>query len=307
MKFLVTGGAGFIGSHIVEALIQNDHDVVIFDNLSSGTLENIRPFLKEKKAVFVQGDITDLSQLLKITLDVDGIFHEAAIASVQQSVKDPLTTHNVNATGILNVLTAAMECGVKKVVCASTAAVYGDNPSLPKREEMMLEPMSPYAVSKLTGEYYCSVFSQLYGIHTVSLRYFNVFGPHQDPNSEYSGVISKFIARVSRKEPITIFGDGEQTRDFVFVKDVVTANLLAMEHNVSGIFNIGGGGRLSLNELAATIKEIFNADVPIRYEHPREGDIRHSCADISKAREILGYVPKYPVKDGLEKTVAQLS
>ena len=304
MKYLVTGGAGFIGSHIVEALIQNDHDVVIFDNLSSGTLENIRPFLKEKKAVFVQGDITDLSQLLTITLDVDGIFHEAAIASVQQSVKDPLTTHNVNATGTLNVLTAAMECGVKKVVCASTAAVYGDNPSLPKREEMMLEPMSPYAVSKLTGEYYCSVFSQLYGIHTVSLRYFNVFGPHQDPNSEYSGVISKFIARISRNEPITIFGDGEQTRDFVFVKDVVEANLLAMEQNVSsGVFNIGCGCQISLNELAATIKEIMGSEVPVQYEPPREGDIRHSCADITKARAVLGYSPVFTVRAGLERTV----
>jgi len=189
----------------------------------------------------VQGSVTNLSLLRQISEGSDGIFHGAAIASVQQSIHNPLETHDVNSTETLNVLIAARDCGVKKVVCASTASVYGDNPLLPKREDMIPAPLSPYAVSKLTGEYYCSIFSQLYGIKTVSLRYFNVFGPRQDPGSEYSGVISKFIAQARQGKPITIFGDGEQTRDFIFVSDVISANILAMERGVQGVFNVGCG------------------------------------------------------------------
>jgi UDP-glucose 4-epimerase len=232
MKYLVTGGAGFIGSHIVEALVRHHHDIVILDNLFSGNIANIQPFLEKGNVTFVQGNVTDLPLLRQTAEGADGIFHEAAIASVQQSIQNPLETHDVNSTGTLNVLIAARDCGVKKVVCASTAVVYGDNPILPKQEDMMPEPLSPYAVSKLTGEYYCSVFSQMYGLKTISLRYFNVFGPRQDPSSEYSGVISKFITQARQRKPITIFGDGEQTRDFVFVRDVVSANIPAMESGV---------------------------------------------------------------------------
>jgi nucleoside-diphosphate-sugar epimerase len=305
MKYLVTGGAGFIGSHIVEALSEQEHEIIILDNLFSGNIENIQPFLQKKNIEFVQGSITDLPLLRNTFEGVDGIFHQAAIASVHQSVQNPLNTHDVNSTGTLHVLIAAEECGVKKIILASSAAIYGDNPFLPKREDMIPFPLSPYAVSKLTGEYYCSVFSQLYGIQTVSLRYFNVFGSRQDPSSEYSGVISKFIAQVKQKKPITIFGDGEQTRDFVFVSDVVSANILAMESEVQGVFNIGCGEQTSLNELAETVKNIVGIDVPIIYEPPRDGDIKKSFADISHAREMLGYEPEYTVREGLERTLFQ--
>ena len=305
MKYLVTGGAGFIGSHIVEALFKQEHEIIILDNLFSGNIENIQPFLQKKNVEFVKGSITDLPLLRKTFKGVDGIFHEAAIASVHQSVLNPLNTHDVNSTGTLHVLLAAEECGVKKVILASSAAIYGDHPLLPKREDMIPMPLSPYAVSKLTGEYYCAVFSQLYGIQTVSLRYFNVFGPRQDPSSEYSGVISKFIAQVKQNKPITIFGDGEQTRDFVFVSDVVSANISAMQSQVQGVFNVGCGMQTSLNKLADLVKNITGSDVPIIYEPPREGDIKMSFADISRAREMLGYEPEYTVREGLERTVFQ--
>ena len=305
MKYLVTGGAGFIGSHIVEALFKQEHEIIILDNLFSGNIENIQPFLQKKNVEFVKGSITDLPLLRKTFKGVDGIFHEAAIASVHQSVLNPLNTHDVNSTGTLHVLLAAEECGVKKVILASSAAIYGDHPLLPKREDMIPMPLSPYAVSKLTGEYYCAVFSQLYGIQTVSLRYFNVFGPRQDPSSEYSGVISKFIAQVKQNKPITIFGNGEQSRDFVFVSDVVSANISAMESGVQGVFNIGCGEQTSLNELADLVKNIAGNDVPILYEPPRDGDIKKSFADISRAREMLGYEPEYTVREGLERTVSQ--
>jgi len=305
MKYLITGGAGFIGSHIVEALFKQEHEIIILDNLFSGNIENIQPFLQKKNVEFVKGSITDLPLLRKTFKGVDGIFHEAAIASVHQSVLNPLNTHDVNSTGTLHVLLAAEECGVKKVILASSAAIYGDHPLLPKREDMIPMPLSPYAVSKLTGEYYCSVFSQLYSIQTVSLRYFNVFGPRQDPSSEYSGVISKFIAQVKQNKPITIFGDGEQTRDFVFVSDVVSANISAMQSQVQGVFNVGCGMQTSLNKLADLLKNIAGRDVPIIYEPPRDGDIKKSFADISRAREMLGYEPEYTVREGLERTVSQ--
>jgi UDP-glucose 4-epimerase len=303
MKYLITGGAGFIGSHIVEALVQQQHEIVILDNLFSGNVANIQPFLKKKNVTFVQGSITNLPLLRQNMESVDGIFHEAAIASVQYSVLNPLETHSVNSTGTLNVLIAARDFGVKKVVCASSAAVYGDNPILPKQEDMIPMPLSPYAVSKLTAEYYGSVFSQLYGIKTVSLRYFNVFGPRQDPCSEYSGVISKFIAQVKHNKPITIFGDGEQTRDFVFINDVVSANIHAMEHEVRGVFNVGYGRQTSLNELADIVKNVVNIDVPIIYKQSRVGDIKKSIADISRARATFGYMPKYTVRQGIECSV----
>jgi len=307
MKYIVTGGVGFIGSHIVEKLAQQQHEIVILDNLFSGYIANIQPFLKKKNINFVHGSITDLPLLRQVLEGADGIFHQAAIASVQQSVLNPLETHNVNSTGTLNILIAARDCGVKKVVCASSAAVYGDSPLLPKRENMIPMPLSPYAVSKLTGEYYCSIFSQLYEIQTVSLRYFNVFGPRQDPSSEYSGVISKFIAQARQCKPITIFGDGEQTRDFVFVSDVVSANILAMENEVQGLFNVGCGVQISLNELAKMVKDIVGVEGTIIYKPSRTGDIKKSCADISQARKMMGYAPEYTLRKGLERTVSQCS
>lgn len=307
VKYVVTGGAGFIGSHIVEELVRQHHEVVIIDNLSSGKRENIAPFLSQSPVTFVQGSITDLPLLKEHCSGADGVFHEAAIASVPRSVANPAETHDVNLTGTLNVLIAARECGIKKVVFASSAAVYGDDPELPKRESMMPDPLSPYAVTKLAGENYCSVFSRLYGMQCVSLRYFNVFGPRQDPGSPYSGVITKFITNTLAHKPVTIFGDGKQTRDFVYVKDVVRANILAMESDATGVFNIAYGQKIDLRELAAMIMEITGITVPINFDSPRAGDIRDSLADISLAKKGLGYKPEYSVKMGLEKTTEWFS
>ena len=304
MKYIVTGGAGFIGSHLVEELAKQNHEVVILDNLSYGKLENIAQFLNKGSISFVNGSISDLDMLKRIFETADGIYHEAAIASVPFSVSNPLETHEANLSGTLNVLCAARDCGVKKVVFASTAAVYGDKPELPKDEAMVPDTLSPYAVSKLSSEYYCSVFTQLYGIETTSLRYFNVFGPRQDPHSPYSGVMTKFISAVLRNEPITIFGDGAQTRDFVYVRDVVQANIRAMESHKSGIFNIGSGHRISVLTLAEIIMDIIGTTVPIKFAPPANGDVRDSFADITKAKQLLRYAPHFDLRSGLEETVA---
>jgi UDP-glucose 4-epimerase len=303
MKYIVTGGAGFIGSHIVEELEAQKHEVVILDNLFSGKKENVAPFLKKKNVSFVNGSITDLPLLNKTFEGADGIFHEAAIASVPYSVAHPAEVHEVNLSGTLNVLCAAQDCDVKSLVFASTAAVYGDSPELPKREEMIPETLSPYAVTKLAGEYYCSVFSRLYDVRCIALRYFNVFGPRQDPGSPYSGVISKFIANTLNHRPLTIFGDGRQTRDFVFIRDVVQANIRAMDSREQGVFNIACGKQINLLELADMIMEISGITVPVTFGPPVEGDVRHSLADISRARKLLAYEPEYSVRKGLEKTI----
>jgi len=304
MKYVVTGGAGFIGSHIVEELAKQKHEVVILDNLFSGKMENISPFLEKDNVSFVKGSITDLPLLKKTFAGADGIFHEGAIASVPRSVANPLETHEVNLSGTFNVLTVARDCGVKKVVFASSAAVYGENPELPKREDMIPDTLSPYVVSKLSGEYYCSVFSRLYGVRCTALRYFNVFGPRQDPSSPYSGVISKFIANTLSHRPLVIFGDGTQTRDFVYVKDVVQANIRAMDLGEPGGFNVAYGQRINLLELADMIMEITGITVPVTFGPPAVGDVRDSLADIARARDALGYEPQYTVKSGLEETIA---
>jgi len=303
MKYIVTGGAGFIGSHIVEELAQQQHDVVIVDNLFSGKLENIEPFLVQKNVTFVQGSITDLPLLNKTFAGADGVFHEAAIASVPRSIADPVATNEANVTGTLNVLIAARDCGTKKVVFASSSSVYGDTPTLPKHEEMKPAPLSPYAVSKLAGEQYLNAFSQVYGLQTLSLRYFNVFGPRQDPESEYSAVIPKFITSILGQESPVIFGDGGQTRDFTFVKDVVQANIRAMQGGAQGVFNVAYCRRINLLDLAGAIMEITGITVPLRFEPARAGDVRDSLADISRAQEAFGYEPEYTVKGGLEETV----
>jgi nucleoside-diphosphate-sugar epimerase len=304
MKYIVTGGAGFIGSHIVEELAQQKHEVVIFDNLFSGKTKNIQPFLKKKDISFVEGTITDLPLLKKNFEEADGIFHEGAIASVPLSITNPLATNETNITGTLNVLIAARDCGVRKVLFASSSSIYGNTPSLPQHENMIPNALSPYAVSKLTGEHYMKVFSEIYGLKTLSLRYFNVFGPRQDPNSEYAAVIPKFITKILRHESPTIFGDGRQTRDFTYVKDVVQANVRAMESDAQGMFNVAYSKRIDLNELANMIMEITGITVPLIYKPPQIGDVRDSLADIRRAQDAFGYAPEYTVKKGLAETIA---
>jgi UDP-glucose 4-epimerase len=300
MKYVVTGGAGFIGSHIAEALA-GKNEVVIIDNLFSGKMQNIDDF--RNSVHFVQGSITNLPLMKEICASADGIFHEAAIASVPRSIKNPLATNEANVTGTLNVLVAAKECGVRKVVFASSSSVYGDTPTLPQREDMEPHPLSPYAVSKLAGEHYMNVFANLYGIKTIALRYFNVFGPRQDPNSDYAAVIPKFITRTLNHQSPVIFGDGTQTRDFTFVKDVVQANIRAMESDAEGVFNVAYNQRIDLNTLAQLIMEIMGITFPITYESPRKGDIHDSLADISRAKSGFNYKPAYTVKTGLMETI----
>jgi|WetSurMetagenome_2_1015567.scaffolds.fasta_scaffold05411_8 nucleoside-diphosphate-sugar epimerase len=304
MRYIVTGGAGFIGSHIAEYLSANGHEVIIFDDLFSGKKQNIRHLLDKKNVSFVEGSVTDIHTLKKITDGTDGIFHEAAIASVPRSIKNPLATNEANVLGTLNVLITARDSGVKKVVFASSSSVYGDTPVLPKQEDMKPLPISPYAVSKLTGEYYCRVFSSTYHLPTVCLRYFNVFGPRQDPHSEYAAVIPKFITSILKNQPPVIYGDGKQSRDFTYVQDVVQANIRAMERDVEGVFNIAYGERHTLNELASTIMEITGKQMKPDYEPVRQGDILHSLADITAARSLLGYSPEYTFKSGLQETVS---
>jgi UDP-glucose 4-epimerase len=300
MKYIVTGGAGFIGSHVVEALA-GSHTVVVLDNFSSGKPENLEGF--SDRITCIRGSINDLALFKEACKGADGIFHLAAIASVAKSVDDPLATHETNLTGTLNVLLAARDCGVKKVVFSSSSAVYGDEPTLPKREDMVPVPLSPYAVSKLAGEYYCNVFFNLYGVETVSLRYFNVFGPRQDPQSEYAAVIPKFIARLLNGQAPLIFGDGKQTRDFVYVRDVVKANLLAMESTTTGTFNIGSGIRIDLTTLAGKLARIMEIQLPPVYGEPRSGDIRDSVSDITAVKKALGYKAAFSLEKGLEETI----
>jgi UDP-glucose 4-epimerase len=298
-KVVVTGGLGFIGSHLVEALVE-DNDVSIIDNRSTGTLENLRDFADARLEV-IEGDVAAIN--LKELFDgCDYVFHQAALPSVQRSINEPLAANESNVTGTLKVLIAANESGVKKVVFASSSSVYGDTIELPKREDMSLAPISPYAVTKATGELYCDVFQKVYGLGTVSLRYFNVFGPRQDPHSHYAAVIPKFITALLKGSPPTVYGDGEQSRDFTFVKHVVEANVRACESRKTGTFNIACGRSVTLNELIALLSEITGSDVAPIYAAPRPGDIRHSLADIKKARS-FGYSPRSNFKTELEETV----
>jgi len=304
MRYIVTGGAGFIGSNLAERLARDGHEVVIVDDLSAGRRENIDRLLVHPRTTFIEGSVSGLDLLVDACAGADGIFHQAAVASVPRSVANPLETNAVNVTGTLNVLWAAKECSVPTVVAASTSAIYGDDPVFPKRETMAPRPLSPYAVSKLAGEHYGKVSADLYGIRTVFLRYFNVFGPRQDPNSEYAAVIPKFITRLLGDKPPIIYGDGEQTRDFIFVADVVRANILAMEGDASGVFNIAGGSRISLNQLASILAEITGIHRRPIYEPPRPGDVRDSLAEITRAGEAFGFSPRCTLEAGLRETVA---
>ena len=300
-KVVITGGAGFIAANLAKELAPNN-SVIIIDNLSTGKKENVADLLGEN-VKFVEGSIGDLLLLKRLFRDADFVFHQAAIASVPKSIENPLATNETNVTGTLNVLLAARDSGAKKIICASSAAVYGDTATLPQNEDMMPNPQSPYAVTKLVGEYYCQVFQAVYGLPTVSLRYFNVYGPKQDPNSEYAAVIPKFISRVAQGKPPIIFGDGEQTRDLVFVSDVVRANILAAESDAIGVFNIGQGRPTTINTLANLIIRIVNKDVGINHQEARAGDIRHSLADISKAR-LFNYEPRYDLERGLREAIS---
>lgn len=297
---MITGGAGFIGSNLSHSLYE-DNDVIVIDNLLTGHFENISDIAD--KIRFVKDDLKNLEMLKQEFDSADYVFHQAALPSVQRSVEDPVTSNRNNIDGTLNVLVAARDCGVRKVVFASSSSVYGDTPTLPKREEMKPNPKSPYAITKLAGEYYSRVFSEIYGLKTVSLRYFNVFGPRQDPNSQYAAVIPLFITRILKKEPPIIYGDGTQTRDFTFVKDVVRANLLAAESRAEGVFNIACGRQITLNDLADQIMKVVGIKMDKVYESPRTGDIKDSLADISSAREKLGYDPKFDLNSGLRETI----
>lgn len=301
-RVVVTGGAGFIGSHLAEALLRRGYQVIILDDLSTGKRENIEPILTRGNVQFIEGSITDLSLLNKLFRNVSYVFHLAAIPGVPQSIENPLASHNVNITGTLNVLLAAKDNGVKRVIYASSSSVYGDTPTLPKREDMPPNPQSPYVVTKLAGEYYCRVFQEVYGLPIVCLRYFNVYGPRQDPNSQYAAVIPGFIDRLFKDEPPIILGDGEQTRDFTFVKDAVEASILAAESDVTGVFNVGIGRRVSINELARLVTRLMGKESKPIHKEPRTGDIRHSLADISKAKQ-FGYKPKYNLEEGLKETI----
>ncbi len=301
-KVVVTGGAGFIGSHLTEELVKQGYHMVVLDNISTGKTENIEPLLNKENVEFVHGSIANLSLLQGLFQDTAHVFHQAAIPSAPRSIESPEASHEVNIPGTLNVLLAARDCNVKKVVYASSSSVYGDTPTLPKREDTPPNPQSPYAVTKLAGEYYCHVFQQVYALSAVCLRYFNVYGPRQDPDSQYAAVIPLFITRALQGKPPTIYGDGEQARDFTFVKDVIKANILAAESDTSGVFNIGRGENGTINNLTKTIASVMGKDLRPEYQPPRPGDVKHSLADISRARAI-GFEPQYSLDRGLRETI----
>ena len=301
---LVTGGAGFIGSHIASALSANGARVRVLDDLSTGHRENLDEIGGDID--FIPGSVADENLLARVLEGVELIFHEAAIPSVPRSVEAPRQSHIASVDGTFSLLLAARGKGVRRVVYAASSSAYGDQPTLPKTEEMRPDPLSPYAVAKLVGEYYCQVFTRVYGLETVSLRYFNVFGPRQDPGSQYSGVVSRFISSLLSDERPVIYGDGEQSRDFTYIDNVVAANLnAATSTGASGkVINVANGERVTLNQLLAELKQLTGKqDVTAEYLEPRVGDVRHSLADITMARELLGYESKVNLREGLQRTI----
>ncbi|RMG68584.1 MAG: SDR family oxidoreductase [Calditrichaeota bacterium] len=303
MNYLVTGGAGFIGSNLVEALLARGHRVRVLDNFATGNRENVKPFLD--RIDLIEGDLRSYHIVREAVAGMDFVLHQGALPSVPRSIQDPVTTNEVNVTGTLNLLHAALDAGVKRVVFASSSSIYGNSPVLPKREDMMPNPLSPYAVSKLAGEKYCQVFSRIYGLHTVCLRYFNVFGPRQNPDSQYSAVIPKFIKAILNDQQPTIYGDGEQSRDFTFVENVVAANILATEVDCPPgvVMNCAVHQRITLNELVAHINRILNKTIQPLYTDPRPGDVKHSFADIALIKKTLGYQPAVYFEEGLRRTI----
>jgi UDP-glucose 4-epimerase len=301
---LVTGGGGFIGSHLVDRLLDLGHSVRVLDNFSTGRRTNLRRTLTHIE--LIEGDLRDPDTVRRAAQGAEIVLHQAALPSVPRSVNDPRTTNAVNVEGTLNVLLAAREAGARRVVVASSSSVYGDTPTLPKIETMPPTPRSPYAISKLAAEQYTCSFAALYGLETVALRYFNVFGPRQDPTSQYSGVIALFCTAALRGEPYTIQGDGLQSRDFTYIENVVQANLLAATApDVSGqVFNVACGERITLLDMITTLNRLVGRDQPIEYSPARSGDVRHSLAAIGKARQLLGYAPAIDLAEGLARTLA---
>lgn len=302
MRYLVTGGAGFIGSNTVDELVRRGHSVVVLDDLSAGKEDNLAEV--RNKITFIKGAVTDLEIVRRAIQEADYVLHLAARTSVPRSVKDPLETNRINVEGTLNVLVAARDAKVKRVVFAASSSAYGETPTLPKAETMQPAPISPYGVSKFTGELYAQVFGRCYGLENVSLRYFNVFGPRQDPSSPYSGVLSKFMTCCLEDTEPVVYGDGEQSRDFTYVDNVVQANLLACEapNASSKVFNVGTGARFTLNQTLKLLEGIAGKPMAAKYDPPREGDIRDSQADITQSQEILGYKPTVGFEEGLRRT-----
>ena len=306
--FLITGGAGFIGSNIVQYLFNNNAGKIrVLDNFSNGLLKNISQFIGHKNFDFIEGDIRDYETCKKCCEGIDYVSHQAALGSVPRSIKDPITTNEVNANGFLNMILAAKESSVKRFIYASTSAIYGDHPALPKKEEQTGNPLSPYAVSKKTNELYAQVFSNTFKIETIGLRYFNVFGPNQSPSGPYAAVIPLFIQSVIDNKPPFIDGDGEQTRDFTFVDNVVQANIRALlttnSEAINRVYNVALGERVSINELFNIITRLYKSDIKPAYREKRSGDVRDSLADISAAKKLLSYNPLIGLDEGLALTI----
>jgi UDP-glucose 4-epimerase len=302
MKCLVTGGAGFIGSHIVEALVARGDDVRVFDNLSTGRRENLESF--GSGVEFLQGDLREVQEVERAASGMEVIFHQAALRSVPRSLDDPIATNEVNITGTLNLLWAAKRAGVRRIVYASSSSVYGDQKKFPQSETLAVSPLSPYAVSKLAAENYCVVFSKTLGLETVSLRYFNVFGPRQPPESQYAAVVPRFIQSARSGQPLEVHSDGKQSRDFTYVANVVQANLLAAQvPRAAGlVFNVAGGRTFSLLDLIKVLERISGSPIERRHGPPRAGDVRKTCADLTKSKRVLGFKPHVGFEEGLRLT-----
>jgi nucleoside-diphosphate-sugar epimerase len=303
-RYLVTGGAGFIGSNIAEALVKRGEEVVVLDNLSTGSKENLRAVKRDVR--FVKGDIRDAETVGRALSGVDYVLHEAALASVPRSIEDPVLVTDVNVRGTLIMLEGARRAGVKRFIYAASSSAYGDTETLPKVEHMSPKPLSPYAASKLAGEHYCAVYAHSYGLSTLSLRYFNIFGPRQDPKSQYAAVIPIFISQLLAGKQPTIFGDGEQSRDFTYIDNVVDANIRASlcEKARGQTVNVACGSRYALNELLTRMNETLGCSIEARYAPPRAGDVKHSQADISAAQQLIGYSVSVSFEEGLRRTVA---
>jgi len=311
-RYLVTGGAGFIGSHIVEALARRGERVVVLDDFSTGRRQNLDAVVRAlpagaPKPEVIQGDIRDPETVRRAMSGISHVLHQAALPSVQRSVEDPMSSHQVNASGTLNLLVAARDAGARRFVYASSSSAYGDNPQLPKVESMTPAPLSPYAVSKLAGEYYCRIFHSLYGLETVSLRYFNVFGPRQDPTSQYAAVVPNFVTAAISARPPTIHGDGLQSRDFTYIDNAVDANLKACgapSRAAGGAYNVACGSAATLLDLLKILEQVTGSVIRTVHDAPRPGDVRHSLASIDAARRDLGYEPQVGLEEGLRRTVA---
>jgi UDP-N-acetylglucosamine/UDP-N-acetyl-alpha-D-glucosaminouronate 4-epimerase len=303
MKILVTGGGGFIGSHLASRLAELGHDIRILDNFATGQRANMLALPDDVE--LIEGDIQSYERAHNAIMGCEIVFHQAALPSVPRSVQDPLTSNATNVTGTLNVLLAARDAGVRRVIFASSSSIYGTNGAMPKREGLLPLPISPYAAAKLAAEGYCRSFAEVYGLETVSLRYFNVFGPRQDPTSEYAAAVPKFIARLMAGERPTVFGDGEQSRDFAYVENIVEANVLALHaQGIAGeVYNVGSGESVTLNRLLDELRDLLETDIEAEYVAGRPGDVRHTLADISSARADFGYEPTVSLREGLRRTI----